>query len=268
MKISRPALVFACLLLVGCGGKETQKWLLKKIVPPEDDLLARRSIELVRLGDFKDLRPLLDPSLTSTPDLDERLADVQRVLAQGLPIDTTLIGCQVNTINSVANSKRRSDISYELHFPHAWVAGDIVVDTENNTQVVSGIHFRQYPNSFEEMNRFSLQGKTPFHYLVLACCIAVPIFIVCVLIVCIRTGPIRRKWLWILFILFGVTQLQFNWTTAAWNCQPVSILLFGSSYLQSGPFAPWVLSFGFPLGAVIFLLRRKKLVRPPVMKNG
>lgn len=198
-------------------------------------------------------------------DLDEKLTAVQRVLAQGKPIEITLIGFQVNKTFPGAGTKRRSDLSYQLHFPTAWVAGDVVIDTVDGRQFVAGIHFSQYPESFEEMNRFSLTGKSATHYLVFACCVAVPVFIIYALIACIRTRLVRRKWLWIVFILLGVCQFQFNWTTGSWSLKPLSILLLGSSCMASGPYAPWILSFGLPLGAIVFLFRRKKLRKPPTI---
>jgi hypothetical protein len=62
-------------------------------------------------------------------------------------------------------------------------------------------------------------------------------------------------------------QLNFNWTTAAWEFKPAAIVLFGASCYAAGPYAPWVLSFGFPVGALIFLVYRKNLLKPSVLKT-
>jgi len=253
----------ACVLLTGCVDKHAQTRFLQRIVPPDDDVLARHVIELLRTGDVNEVRPFLGSSLL-TPDTDTILRQLHNLLAKGKPLDVTLIGCLVNTSYFGGGTKRSSDISYQLHFPDAWVAGDVVVESQNGTKTIAGIHFRQYSDSLDTLTRFSLRDQSPFHYFVLVCCVVIPCFILYALVICIRTRPLRRKWLWILFILVGVVQFQFNWTTARWDIQPVSIVLLGAGYHSAGPYSPWVLDFGLPLGAMIFFMRRRKLIRPPI----
>jgi hypothetical protein len=82
-------------------------------------------------------------------------------------------------------------------------------------------------------------------------------------VVCARTRLAKRKWLWLVFVALGVVQFQFNWTTGAWGIQPLAFLLLGAGYTQAGPVAPLVFTLAFPLGALVFLARRKAL-RVPV----
>ncbi len=76
-------------------------------------------------------------------------------------------------------------------------------------------------------------------------------------VIAVRT-KLRRKWLWLLFILVGVGHLSINWTTGQLSFQPIYIVL-----CSIGAFRPlygaWLLHVAFPLGAVIFLVRRKQL---------
>lgn len=79
------------------------------------------------------------------------------------------------------------------------------------------------------------------------------------LIVCIRSR-IRRKWLWIIFILLGFVQFRFDWSSGQFNVQPASLMLFGASFMRLGPYAPWILGFAIPVGAITFLLLRRWLI--------
>ncbi len=89
--------------------------------------------------------------------------------------------------------------------------------------------------------------------------IAVPLFTLYALVLCIRMR-MTRKWLWILFILLGVTTLRLNWSTGEMGLQPLSVQLLGASFSRSGLVAPWIFGVSFPLGAVFFLRKRRALL--------
>ncbi len=89
------------------------------------------------------------------------------------------------------------------------------------------------------------------------------------LILRIRTKIGKRKWLWIVFIPFGFGRLSFNWTTGRVLFNPLSVhfQLLGAAAVKHGLYAPWIISISVPLGAIVFLIRRKRLAaagRSPV----
>ncbi len=88
----------------------------------------------------------------------------------------------------------------------------------------------------------------------------IPLFILATLVECVRTPIPRRKWLWVLFILLGFGSIQLNWTTADYAIQAFHVNLLGAGAVASGRYAPWVLSFGIPLGAITFWSRRKEFL--------
>ena len=109
-------------------------------------------------------------------------------------------------------------------------------------------------------NGFSLSGKTPVHYAMLAAMIAVTGFIV----VTVGFALYRRRWGWAIFSLFGVVAFQLNWGTGAWGVQLIQFYLLGSAVVRAAsPFAPWIFSVSFPLGAVLFWALRKNTAKPP-----
>lgn len=85
-----------------------------------------------------------------------------------------------------------------------------------------------------------------------------PIPILCTLIQCVRTR-VKRKWLWIPFILIGIGSVQRNWTMGQLGLQPLSLHIPGAALTRGGLYAPWILSVSFPLGAVLFQRKRRKL---------
>jgi len=71
---------------------------------------------------------------------------------------------------------------------------------------------------------------------------------------------IRRRWLWILISLLGAPVTTMNWTTGQVRTQTLRIQLANVGVVRPGPNAPWFLSVAFPIGAFVFLSRRKKLL--------
>jgi hypothetical protein len=93
------------------------------------------------------------------------------------------------------------------------------------------------------------------------------IFTLVVLVVCIRTKMKRRKWLWILFILFGFGKLSVNWATGQWGVMVLAAQLFSASG-TAAYLGPWIVSVSLPVGAVLFLIKRRRLEARPAADGG
>lgn len=131
---------------------------------------------------------------------------------------------------------------------------------KNGFKTIVGMNILPQPASLEEQNRFTLSGKEAIQYIVLGFGVGSVLLSLYSLIVCIRTKLPRRKWPWILFIIFGFGQLVVNWTTGEWGIVPIAVQLF--SFSASAPlYGPWTISTSMPLGAILFLLYRARLTR-------
>ena len=73
-------------------------------------------------------------------------------------------------------------------------------------------------------------------------------------------SQIRRRWLWILISLLGAPVTTMNWATGQVRTQALRIQLVNVGVVRPGANAPWFLSVAFPLGAFLFLSRRRKLL--------
>ena len=135
----------------------------------------------------------------------------------------------------------------------------MVTTIEGETRKIAGAHFDSIPDSLEKLNELNLMNSSLIGLLVLLCVIAVPLFSLYVLVLCIRT-PLKRKWPWILFILLGVMTLRLNWSTGGMSFQLLGVQLLGASFFRSGLVGPWIFGVSFPLGAVLFLIKRRRLM--------
>ncbi|MBQ0945532.1 hypothetical protein KAK07_19490 [Ideonella sp. 4Y16] len=124
------------------------------------------------------------------------------------------------------------------------------------------MHVTPRSTSLEAENAFTFDGKSALHYAVLVLAVGIPLFVVYALIACVRTQIPKRKWLWLLFVAVGMVQFRFNWTTGAWGVHPFSVALLGAGFAKAGPVAPYIFTLAFPLGAFVFLMKRRSFAQP------
>lgn len=245
------ALVLIILSVSSCS----RDAISKKLIPQKESQFARHYLSRLRSGDFIYVKSLMSPELQSQVD-EKLLAKISSYFRPGDPLSVRLIGSQVN----IYNGQWQGNFTFEYHFKSGWNIANAALRRTNNGYEVIGLHVYQENASQKEINAFTLYGKSPTHYLVLAAAIIVPLFILLTLIVCAKTPIPRRKWLWVIFILFGVGWIQINWTTGQSMIKIFAIQLFGASAMASSPDAPWIISASIPLGAMLFWLRRKKYI--------
>ena len=74
-------------------------------------------------------------------------------------------------------------------------------------------------------------------------------------------SPIRQKWLWVAISLLGAPGVTVDWNTGQFLTRVALIQVLGAGVSRStDPGAHWLITVAFPLGAVIFLARRRALI--------
>jgi hypothetical protein len=249
-------MVLAIALASGCRPNAFLKDAMNRIAPDDDEALAQDYFDALRARDFGTATRLLDPQFVQ-PGLESKLAAVADFLDRGEPSSVELVGC--NVVSSA--DKRRSQLTYQYRFADSWLLAAITIDTVGATKTVLGVTVNPIPRSLQELNAFTFSGKGARHYAMLFFAAAIPLFILATLVLCIRTKLRRRKWLWIIFILLGFSRLSLNWTSGQLFFNPLSfnVQLFGVAIVKYGPYAPWMIDISLPLGAIVFLVLRRKL---------
>jgi len=250
--------VSALMILSGCGDPDS---MIKKFTPPEDEAIATNYIAMLRQNQFEPIQKDLDPSLKSVLTQD-MLVKMAAAIPDQDPISVKVIGAQ-----QVRNSDLyRINLSFEYQFPSKWLLINVATQKKDCVSTIIGFNIYPLSDSLENLNKFTLAGKNLLQYVTLSFAILIPIFTLYVLVLCIRTKMEKRKWLWIIFIIIGIGKFTVNWTTAQWQFAPLSFQFFGASAFAP-MYSAWLISISLPLGAIVFLIRRRKLVasiEPPL----
>jgi hypothetical protein len=241
------AVSLALLSLAGCS----RDALLQKFASAEDQSAAKKYVDYLRAGQYAELEAVMDPGIKE-PSLRATLEQMTRLIPDEEPSSVTLVGAET----TVTPSGTIKNLTFEYQFADRWLLLNLATRRKDDAFTIVGLHVYPRAQSLDEENRMTLTGKSPGQYLIFALAILLPSFSLYALILCIRTKMERRKWLWILFILFGVSKVAVNWATGEWQVTPLAIQLFSASAVREG-YGPWLVGVSLPLGAILFLFRRR-----------
>jgi hypothetical protein len=245
------------LLLSGCD----QTSMMDKMIPPEDEATAKNYISLLRDNKFELIEKDLDPSLKAA-NIRQTLAGMAALIPAQQPLSVKVVGLHVSHFSSNGKSSTNTNITFEYQFPGQWLLANVATQKKDGGLLIVGFNVTPIPDSLENHNKFTLTGKSPAHYPILAMAILIPLFIVYVLVLCFRTKMEKRKWLWMLFIALGVGQFAVNWTTGQLDLNLLNIQLLGVSAF-SPLYGAWTVSVSLPLGAIVYLFWRRRLAVAP-----
>lgn len=226
------------------------------LVPKEEVALVELFLAKLRAHDLGYVMSQADPALlekTSQADI-RAVADY---FPGGAMRSSELIGSQVNVING----QWHGSFTFEYEFDDGWAVASVSLRRVGEDLRVTGFHVYQTGMSQKQFNAFELDGKSALHYAVLLLAVGVPVFILVTLIACIKTPMAKRKWLWVIFILGGIGTLSLNWTTGAYETNLLHYLLFGAAAFAASEHAPWIISVGVPVGAILFWMKRDAFLR-------
>jgi hypothetical protein len=252
------------LLLMGIAGCD-QKAMLRRFTPPAENKMAREFIDDIRRGDIIEAEMLLAPEVRRG-NAESGLRELAGLFKAGELKSIEVIGANSSTFVSAGKTRKTVNLSYQIELSTGWLIGSVVIVDDGSGRSITSARFNRSPDSLDVLNRFTFEGKKVIHYLFLALAIVIPIFSIAVVVVCARSR-IKRKWLWIVFILLGFITFRLNWTTGQMDYALINFQLLGAGVFKAGPYAPWIIGVSLPIGAIVFLFKRKRLavpVSPPI----
>lgn len=247
MKRLRPALLLALALLCGCDSS----WVMNLMTPKEDERVARGYLALMRSHDLERIEKDLDPALQND-NVRETLARMVPQMPAQQPLSSKIVGAHTWRGQDVYVS----NISFELHYPDLWMLANVAVQKKHGQSTIVGLNIVPMSDSLENLTRFSLAGKSGAQYAILALAVAAAVLTLAALVRALRTPGLERRWLWIIFILVGFGKLAVDWSTGVVSLKLPALQLFSASALAP-LYGSWTVAASLPLGALVFLLRRR-----------
>ncbi|HEX3808431.1 MAG TPA: hypothetical protein VHW02_01930 [Rhizomicrobium sp.] len=243
--------IWVALAAMALSGCDPQQWL-NSFIPKEQAAIGQRYLEDIRTRNFLPVEQRVDPTY-KTPAMRATLEKMASIFPQEKPKSIKVVGSQTVT----SPTQKTYNLTYEYEFPHGWTLAHIYFRAKGNDIQIERMDVFPLKASLEQINTFTLANKTPLQYLILALAILFPIFTIGTAIACLFTPIPKRKWLWIVFVLLGFVSITLNWTTGAIGWNLISFTLFGAAYTQQ-LYGPVTIQIAFPVGAILFWVRRKQ----------
>ena len=253
--MKRPILVSMGLVGLFPGGFSgcDQATLMKKMTLEEAEAMTRRYTDDLRQNRFDRIEQDMDPGLKDS-NMRGTLESMAAMFPAQEPVSTKLVG-----FRSFFGRVKRTEVTLEYEFPQKWLLAEVITQKSAGVTTIVGFHVMPITDSLENLNRFTLVGKGATQYAILSLAVVTSLFSLSVFILCTKTRIGKKKWLWLIFILLGIGKLVVNWTTGQVFFSELAIQLpAGGANAQF--YGPWQVYASIPLGAIIFLIRRKNLV--------
>jgi len=239
----------ACAFLIGCD----QATLMKKFTPPEEESIAKGYVELLQQGKFDQIEHDLDSSL-----MDPNVRSTLSKMAASFPAERQESVKVVGAHLYRDQQSSKAEITFEYEFPSKWLLVNVTTQKSGDVRTVLGFKVTPIADSLENLNRFTLVGKSALQYLTLMCDVGSLLFTFYVFALCVRSTDVKTKWLWLIIVLVGVGKFAVNWGTGQWTYQLFAIQI--PCFSMTRPFyGPWTVAAYVPLGAIVFLHRRWKM---------
>lgn len=259
--------VVLLVLALGLAGCDQDKSI--EASAPKDELeFSRRHLSLYPERNFPEIERQMDPTLHDDPELRAKLTAMADLFPREPLNAARLVSFSISEQQSLAfvsddppaadDDVWQARFVFEYQYAQSLVLATVVVQRRPQGLTVVGAHVQPISEELQRYNAFTFEGKGTLHYLFLALAVAVPILIVVAFVQCLRT-PLRRwKWLWLVLIPFGFVAFSFNWSTGDIGVQFFNVQILGAGFLQMS-YEPLYLTVSIPIGALIFLARRKEL---------
>lgn len=269
------AFVFIALILAISGCNYSALDHDPKAVFGDQDVyrLSQSVAQRVAEKDVEGFIALAHPDALDQPDLPANLEKLFESLPAGSTLDTQLYYAELRSgeedFAGTPIYLTAYDVVGETNFAQLIIA---VAPLKGECCVTTFWQLTPYKSRPSTLGDFTFDGKGPMHFIVFGLLIGVPIFMIVSVIACWRNPAMTRKPLWMFFILIGLWGFKFNWANGAVQNELLSysgdvvsfnwlqLHLLGTSFFKAGPFAPWILTIGMPLGAICYwaLAARKK----------
>jgi len=248
MRVMRAVIVAAlCLIASACSGSSAPE----RITTTEERAFALQIIRALQAGDTETVLKHMPRDLAAR--IEPSLPDMRALLPSNPAAPARLIDARVELLSAA----RKVDLGYTMDegsSRHTLIR--LVLVRLDKDVFLRGLRVSRVPERLEGPPPFTLGGKSLGQYLFLLFAVLSAATIVTALYVLYRANNVGRKWPWAIGCAFGLGQFTMNWTSGAVAFHLAGVQLFGVVVTENGPLAPWMIGFGLPIGAYVFLLRQ------------
>ncbi len=250
-------IIFVCLLMPGCSDGKLNNEIFKKCVPQETEKLAIQCLRLIKSKKTKKASNLFVHQYR-TPKTIEALNKISTLMNSGTLKSQKLVNWNVVNWTTKNSFSKKTILEYQQDLSGKWL---LLTITILDDKFIAKFNALPLNKPLQEINAFTLSHKPVYYIPFLLLYIFVPLFSIFTLIVCFTTKLKKRKWLWIIFIIFGVGKYAMNWTSGQIFFSLLHFQLGTVGIFRQGACGPWIVSTSIPLGAILFGVFKNRITK-------
>ena len=243
--VLRGATLLILLLLSGCGMPLSEA----EIHATAEAKLLQDFMDKLQAGDFPAVRALLDTQTNNLPELAKILEQSAEILPDESPKSTVFLNWWMNTDNTAG---RTSGVAAHLEYATRWVLVTANFSGQPEAMKVSGFQVQYAAKGQDGVSPFTAvpSASAPINIVnIIIAWLNVAVLLVAA-IKCVLVREMKKKWLWILFILFCTPGIYVEPATTTFLFNFIDIGWTGSWFQpQSG------LHIIIPIGAIVFFMK-------------
>lgn len=247
------------VFLTACGVPLTEKQKVENTAV----VFSKQFIKDLQDQNNSALYATLHPELQENEKFNELLKIRNYLHSQNQISTIDLVDYRYITISSSVSGNSQTVTSVALQYQYANdkpVLVQLRLTDGKLPYQLEWVNVTQLDRSLQETNSFSFAGKSFLHYLFIIAMLVAFAVSIYAFIQCLRMPKFKRKWLWALFTLLGFGAVGLNWTTGEMGFNILNIQMLSAAFVRQGFLGQWILSVSFPLGAVMFLHKRKTML--------
>lgn len=250
--------------IFGCSSPNSYE-ILDKFKPA--DKFARTFIDKILSGNADSALAYIDPE-SLNDNARQFVTNACHNLNGTQPTKYNVVEESFNTVN-VFNKGETSTyrMGYEYVFDKGNVLFTMTIKEQNGKLTIIGFNGEILPSPLSELTKFTFEGKNILHYLFFIFAILIPIFILITFVFMLRSRmTVTKKIIWgALILLITFPQFIINWGNGVCDFHLLNFSILGFGFAKPILYSAWLVSFNLPVGAIIFLVVRDRLLTEEVV---
>lgn len=222
----------------------------------KEDKFFQGFLDLVQKGEGERVVGLMSPELRE---------DTRKKLGEFLPVFEKAGELQACHLLNFTWKSGSRELTYYLDYETGSGIVRFRIHPEGDSFLVDDFHLQAIDRPYHQIYQFpSLLDVSIVSLLALVFAVLLNLWNARVLVECCFT-PLKRKWLWILFILMGFMTLTLYLNpTGSFQLEFLTFKLPVAGISKDPLLEPWKVEMSFPLGALVFLWRKNYLKKTGV----
>jgi len=236
--------------------------VVMKLMPPDIYRRAEAYADLMQRMDIEALKPLTAPEILNNAFY-RAVPTIAQYGSLETPKVTRVVGYHVNSMKMLDSGQTWTDSNIVIghYYPDKVIFTITSFRKQGGDIKVTAFNLRRMSNADIAAVKFTLMGKSPLHYAVLAMVAVLLAFSLVTLYVSLTRPRVKWRWAWVAFVLLGIGYVSFDWGTGTFG---IRLLNFHTpqAFMVTALFQYPAILMCLPIGALLFWLKAEQKPLP------